>query len=122
MGALQTFSEADDPRLTLYVLICGGSNGGGGAANIHAASIFLGGEGEGGTANFDGDYTAIKTAPTYFVTKTNTDHIACARNNLAPWIAFMRLTWCGEKKYQRELLDGGTFCKSPWLACKSKNL
>ena len=62
------------------------------------------------------------TAPSWFVTKTNTDHIYCARNNLAPWVAFMRMEWCGEKeKYQKELMDGGTFCKTPWLACKSKN-
>jgi hypothetical protein len=122
MGALQSFSEAADPRLTLYVLVCGGGNGTGGAANIHAPSIFLGGEGEGGTQNFEGDYAAIKTAPSYFVTKTMTDHIYCARNNLQPWIAFMRMTWCGDMQYQAELLDGGTFCKAPWLACKSKNL
>jgi hypothetical protein len=124
MGALLTFSESMNDKLSLYVLVCGGGNGTGGAADIHAPSIFLGGEGEGGTANFEGDYAAIKTAPSYFVTKTMTDHIYCARNNLAPWVAFMRMTWCGEAdkaKYQKELMDGGTFCKSPWLACKSKN-
>jgi hypothetical protein len=122
MGALQSFTEADDPRLTLYVLVCGGGGGGTGAANIHAPSIFLGGEGEGGTTQFAGDYAAIDTEPSVFVTKTDTDHIYCARNNLAPWIAFMRWTWCGDTQYKQEFLDGGTYCKAPWLDCQTKNL
>ena len=120
LGALETFQFAADPRLTLYVLVCGGANGGTGAADIHAPSIFLGGEGEGGTANFAGDYAEITKAPSIFVTKTDTDHIYCARNNLAPWVAFMRWNFCGEEKYKKEFMPDGTYCKAPWLACMSK--
>jgi hypothetical protein len=121
LGALETFQYASDPRLKLYVLVCGGSGSGTtGAANIHGPSIFLGGEGEGGTTNFRADYMAITKSPSVFVTKTSTDHIACARNNLAPWVAFMRWQFCGEEKWKAEFQADGTYCKSPWLACMSK--
>jgi hypothetical protein len=121
LGALETFQSADDPRLGLYVLVCGGSGSGTtGAANIHAPSIFLGGEGEAGTMNFAADYMAITKAPSVFVTKTMTDHIYCARNNLGPWVAFMRWQFCGEDKWKKEFAADGTYCKSPWLACQSK--
>jgi hypothetical protein len=120
MGALTTLAMADDPRLTLYILVCGGSGSGTtGAANMHAPSIFLGGEGESGTANFEADYAATKS-PSIFITKTSTDHIMCARNNMAPWTAFMRWQLYGEEKWKKDLFDNGTYCKSPWLACKSK--
>jgi hypothetical protein len=122
LGALETFQYADDPRLSLYVLVCGGANGGTGAADIHGPSIFLGGEDEGGTVNFEGDYAEVSKAPTVFVTKTMTTHVPCARNNLAPWVAFMRWNWCGEAKYKAEFMTGGTYCKAPWLECKSKGL
>jgi hypothetical protein len=123
LGALETFQVASDPRLNLYVLVCGGSTSGTtGAANIHGPSIFLGGEGESGTMNFEGDYGAITKASSIFVTKTMTDHIYCARNNLAPWVAFMRWNFCGEDKWKKEFMPDGTYCKSPWLACKSKGL
>jgi hypothetical protein len=121
LGALETFQSADDPRVNLYVLVCGGSGTGTtGAANIHGPSIFLGGEGEAGTMNFDADYNAITKAPSVFVTKTMTDHIYCARNNLGPWVAFMRWQFCGEDKWKKEFEPMGTYCSSPWLACKSK--
>jgi dienelactone hydrolase len=121
LGALETFQSASDPRAGLYVLVCGGSTSGTtGAANIHGPSIFLGGEGESGTTNFANDYKAITKAPSVFVTKTSTDHIYCARNNLAPWVAFMRWQLCGEDKWKKEFAADGTYCKSPWLACQSK--
>ena len=123
LGALETFQYASDPRLKLYVLVCGGSGSGTtGAANIHGPSIFLGGEGEGGTTNFRADYMAIKSDLSVFVTKTSTDHIACARNNLAPWVAFMRWQFCAEDKWKAEFDAAGTYCKSPWLACMTKNV
>lgn len=124
LGALETFQFASDPRLKTYVLVCGGSGSGTtGAANIHAPSIFLGGEGEGGTTNFAADYDAIKDQPSVFVTKTSTDHIYCARNNLGPWVAFMRWNLCGEEaQWKKEFMPDGTYCKSPWLACKTKGL
>ena len=123
MGALQTFSEAKDPRLSLYVLVCGGcmsGSGGCGAADIHAPTVILGGDTDIGTPNFEGDYDEIKS-PVAFLTKDGTDHIACARNNLAPWVAFMRMTWCsGEKdKYMPDFSNGGTYCKTPWK-CMTK--
>jgi hypothetical protein len=121
LGALETFQAAADPRIGLYVLVCGGSGSGTtGAANIHAPSIFLGGEGESGTTNFEPDYAAITKAPSVFVTKTMTDHIYCARNNLAPWVAFMRWQFCGEDKWKAEFMANGTYSKTPWLASKSK--
>jgi hypothetical protein len=121
LGALETFEAAADPRIDLYVLVCGGSGSGTtGAADIHAPSIFLGGEGEAGTMNFGADYMAITKAPSVFVTKTMTDHIYCARNNLGPWVAFMRWQFCGEDKWKKEFQPDGTYCKSPWLACMSK--
>jgi hypothetical protein len=120
MGALQSMSESADPRLKLTVLVCGGASGSGGANNINYPSIFLGGEGEAGTTNFQGDYAQV-TGLSIFVTKTNTDHIYCARNNLAPWVAFMRWQLCGEDKWKKEFMPDGTYCKSPWLACMTKN-
>lgn len=124
LGALETFQGAKDPRITTYILVCGGSGSGTtGAADIHAPSIFLGGEGEGGTMNFVADYDAIKMQPSVFVTKTDTDHIYCARNNLGPWVAFMRWNLCGEEaQWKEEFAPDGTFCKSPWLACKAKDV
>jgi hypothetical protein len=119
MGALQSLSESMDPRLKLTVLVCGGAGGGGGGANITYPSIFLGGEGEAGTQNFVGDYAEVK-ALSIFITKTNTDHIYCARNNLAPWVAFMRWQLCGEDKWKKEFMPDGTYCKAPWLACMTK--
>jgi hypothetical protein len=119
MGALQSMSESMDPRLKLTVLVCGGAGGGGGAANINYPSIFLGGEGEGGTMNFVPDYGEV-TGLSIFITKTSTDHIYCARNNLAPWVAFMRWQLCGEEQWKKEFMPDGTYCKSPWLACMTK--
>ena len=124
LGALETFQFAADPRLSLYVLVCGGSTSGTtGAANIHGPSIYLGGQGEGGTTNFANDYKNTTKAPSVFVTKTSTDHIACARNNLGPWVAFMRWNFCGEEaQWKKEFMPDGTYCKSPWLACQTKGL
>jgi hypothetical protein len=122
-GALETFGVASDPRLNLYVLVCGGSGSGTtGAANIHGPSIFLGGEGESGTTNFQADYKAITKGSSIFITKTMTDHIYCARNNLGPWVAFMRWNFCGEDKWKKEFMPDGTYCKAPWLACMTKGL
>jgi hypothetical protein len=121
MGALQSFSEADDPRLKLAVLVCGGASGGSGAADMSYPTIFLGGQGEGGTVNFAGDYAEV-TGLSVFVTKTDTAHVPCARNNLGPWVAFMRWQFCGEEKWKAEFMPDGTYCKAPWLACMTKNL
>ncbi len=119
LGALTTFAMASDPRLKLYVLVCGGSGSGTtGAADIHAPAIILGGDSDPGTPNFEPDYSAI-TQPVVFLTKTGTDHIYCARNNLAPWVAFMRWQFCGETQWKADFFDGGTYCKVPWT-CKSK--
>lgn len=121
MGALQSMSEADDDRLKLTVLVCGGAGGGGGAAKIDYPSVFLGGVGEGGTRNFAGDYAEV-TGLSVFVTRTSTDHIYCARDNMGPWVAFMRWHLCGEEaQWKKEFMAGGTFCKAPWEACMSKN-
>jgi hypothetical protein len=107
--------------ITLYILVCGGSGSGTtGAANIHAPAIILGGDTDTGTPNFRADYDAIKT-PVIFVIRSGTDHIACARNNIAPWIAFMRWQLYGEEKWKNEFFDNGTYCKSPWNSCESKN-
>lgn len=121
LGALTTMAMADDDRLGLYVLVCGGcmsGRGGCGAADIHAPTVILGGDTDTGTPNFEGDYAEI-TAPVVFLTKSNTGHIACARNNLAPWVAFMRWQLCGEDAWKPKFLAGGEFCSSPWT-CKSK--
>ena len=121
MGALQSFSEADDPRLKLAVLVCGGANGGSGAANMSYPTIFLGGDGEGGTINFAGDYAEV-TGLSIFITHGSTDHIYCARDNLGPWVAFMRWQLCGEEaKWKKEFEPGGTYCQGDWLACMTKN-
>jgi hypothetical protein len=124
LGSLTTMKMAKDPRLTVYVLVCGGSfsgTGGGGAADIHAPAIILGGDSDNpGTPNFEGDYKEIKT-PAIFLTKNGTDHIACARNNLMPWTAFLRWNFYGEDKWKPNFLEGGEYCKTPWK-CKSKGL
>jgi hypothetical protein len=120
MGSLLTMSEAADPRLNLYVLVCGGAGGGGGANDIHGPTIILGGDTDIGTPNYEGDYDEI-TTPVVFLTKSGTDHIACARNNLTAWVAFMRMNWCGEEaKYKPDFMEGGVYCKDPW-ECKSKS-
>ena len=122
MGALQSMSESDDARLKLTVLVCGGAGGGGGAAKITYPSIFLGGKGEGGTMNFVGDFAEVK-ALSVFVTQSTTDHIYCARDNMGPWVAFMRWHLCGEEaKWKKEFMEGGTYCKTPWEACMGKML
>jgi hypothetical protein len=122
MGALQSMSESDDDRLKLTVLVCGGAGGGGGAAKIDYPSIFLGGTGESGTRNFVADYGEVK-GPSVFVTHTMADHISCARDNMGPWVAMMRWHLCGEEeKWKKEFQEGGTYCKAPWEACKSKGL
>jgi len=122
MGALQSMSESADPRLKLTVLVCGGAGGGGGAAKIDYPSIFLGGTGESGTRNFVADYGEVK-GPSVFVTHTMADHISCARDNMGPWVAMMRWHLCGEEeKWKKEFQEGGTYCKSPWEACKTKGL
>lgn len=118
MGSFQTFSQAADPRLTLYILVCGGG-GGANAANIHAPTLILGGDDDFATSGFNQDYERI-TKPVVFLIKNGTDHVACARQNLAPWTAFMRWYWYGEEaKYKADFMDGGIYCKSPWT-CKSK--
>jgi Alpha/beta hydrolase family len=122
LGALTTMAMAADPRLTLYVLVCGGcmsGNGGCGAADIHAPTVILGGDTDIGTPNFMGDYDEIKS-PVAFVIKDGTDHIACARNNLAPWVAFMRWQFYGEEKYKPDFLTGA-YCKTPWK-CMNKGI
>jgi hypothetical protein len=122
MGALQSMSEAADPRLKMTVLVCGGASGGGGADKITYPSIFLGGVGESGTRNFAGDYAEVKGL-SVFVTHSMTDHVACARDNMGPWVAFMRWHLCGEEaKWKKEFMAGGTYCKSPWQACMGKML
>jgi hypothetical protein len=121
MGALQSMSEADDDRLKLYVLVCGGSGGGNGADAIDEPAIFLGGQGLGDTTNFEGDYAEV-TGPTVFVRHTNTDHVGCARDNLGPWVAFMRWHFCSEDKWKKEFERGGAYCMGEWAACETKNL
>jgi hypothetical protein len=122
LGSLTTMKMAADPRLTSYILVCGGcmsGNGGCGAKDIHGPTVILGGDDDIGTPNFEGDYKEM-TAPVVFLTKSGTDHIACARNNLAPWVAFMRWQLGGEDKWKDKFFDGGEFCKAPWI-CKSKS-
>jgi hypothetical protein len=121
MGALQSMSEADDDRLKLYVLVCGGAGGGGGADAIDNPTIFLGGTGLGDTRNFEGDYAETK-GPTVFIRFGMTDHIYCARDNLGPWVAFMRWQFCGEEKWKKEFEPGGFYCTGEWDECETKNL
>lgn len=121
LGALTTMAMASDPRLNLYVLVCGGcmtGNGGCGAADIHGPTVILGGDTDTGTPNFEGDYDEI-TSPVVFVTKDGTGHVPCARNNLSPWVAFMRWHFCGEDQWRPKFFDGGEYCATPW-ECKSK--
>jgi hypothetical protein len=117
-GALTTMKMSKDPRLTLYILVCGGGSGNSGAGDIHGPTVILGGDTDIGTPNFEGDYTQIKS-PVVFLTKNGTDHIACARNNLAPWTGFMRWQFYGEEKWKPYFFEGGEYCKTPWK-CKSK--
>jgi len=120
MGALTTFAMADYAPLTHYILVCGGSFGAPmGAEKIHGPTIILGGDTDSGTPNFEDDYEAIPS-PVIFLIKSGTDHIACARNNLEPWTAFMRWQLYGETKWKADFFDGGKYCKAPWDSCASK--
>ena len=121
MGALLSMSEAKDDRLKATVLVCGGAGGGGGAADITYPSIFLGATGEGGTQNFQGDYAEVK-GPSIFVTAKMSDHVACGRDNMSPWLAFLRWRLCDEEAlWKKEFMAGGTFCTGKWEACMDKN-
>ncbi len=120
MGALTTFAMADYAPLTHYILVCGGSFGAPmGAEKIHGPTIILGGDTDSGTPNFEDDYEAIPS-PVIFLIKSGTDHIACARNNLEPWTAFMRWQLYGEEKWKADFFDGGKYCAAPWDSCASK--
>ena len=102
----------------VVVLVWGGG-GGAGPAQIHAPTLILGGDSDFATSGYNGDFDRI-TEPVVFLIKSGTDHIACARNNLAPWTAFMRWHWYGEEaKYKADFLDGGIYCEGPW-ACGTK--
>lgn len=120
LGALTTLAMAGFEPITHYVLVCGGSGGGGGAANIHGPALYLGGVGEGGTVNFEGDFAQTPTEA-LFIIKEATDHIMCARNNMAPWTAFLRWQLYGEEQWKGDLFDGGKYCTPPWASCESKN-
>jgi pimeloyl-ACP methyl ester carboxylesterase len=121
LGALETFQYAADPRLAGYVLVCGGTmSGTSKASDIHGPSIYLGGKGESGTTNFHANDWPATKGTSVFITHSTTDHIQCARDNLGPWVAFMRWTFCGEEQWKAEFMPGGTFCKSPWEACETK--
>ena len=120
LGALTTFAMADFAPLTHYILVCGGSFGAPtGADKIHGPTIILGGDTDSGTPNFEDDYAAIPT-PVIFLIKSGTDHIACARNNLEPWTAFMRWQLYGETKWKADFFMGGKYCNAPWDSCESK--
>jgi hypothetical protein len=42
---------------------------------------------------------------------------------MGPWVAMMRWHLCGEEaKWKKEFMEGGTYCKAPWEACKTKGL
>ena len=121
MGALLSLSESKDDRLKGTVLVCGGAGGGSGAANITYPSLFLGATGEGGTNNFKGDYAEVK-GPSIFVTAKMSDHVACGRDNMSPWLAFLRWRLCDEEAiWKKEFMAGGTFCMGKWEACMEKN-
>ena len=120
MGSLNTLTASNDPRVKASILVCGGGRGGAGAAMFHSPSLYLGGVGEMGTVNYEGDYEETP-APTVFLIKEDTDHIYCARNNMAPWVGFLRWNLAGEEKYKPDFTDmSGIYCKSPW-ECRSKN-
>lgn len=124
LGSLETLDFADDPRLTTYVFVCGGTFAGGmsPAGKIHAPAIYLGGKGEMGTVQYESlDWPATK-GPAVFVKHSNTTHVACARDDLGPWVAFMRWNMCGEEKWKPEFMPGGTYCKAPFEACETKGL
>jgi hypothetical protein len=94
----------------LYILICGGTGSDTtGAMDIHAPAIILAGDSDPGTPNFEPDYSVFKTS-VVFLTKTGTDNIYCARNDLALWAALMR--------WQFYCFDMREYCKDPWT-CKS---
>lgn len=121
MGSLTTFAMAGWAPLTHHVLVCGGSFGAPtGAQNIKVPTIILGGDTDSGTPNYQDDFEVIK-GPVIFLVKSRTDHIACARNNLEPWTAWMRWQLYGEEKWKAEFFPGGKFCKAPWNSCKSRN-
>ncbi len=121
LGSLETFQMASDPRLNLYVLVCGGTMGGASkAGDIHGPSIYLGGKGESGTTNYERNDWPVTKGDSVFVKHSTTDHIQCARDNLAPWVAFTRWHFCGEPQWKADFMPNGTFCKSPWEACEMK--
>lgn len=121
MGALLSLSESKDDRLKATVLVCGGAGGGGGGDGITYPSLFLGATGEAGTNNFKGDYAEVK-GPSIFVTAKMSDHVACGRDNMSPWLAFLRWRLCDEEAlWKKEFMAGGTFCTGKWEACMEKN-
>lgn len=121
-GSLTTFQIASDPRIRLFVLICGGSGSGmTGAMNIQEYTLLLGGADDtAATPNFEADFAALN-GPGFFMTKSATGLTDCAKNNLEPWVAFMRWRFC----YDTDLSGGflnfdGKYCTAPWT-CKISN-
>lgn len=117
-GSLTTFKIASDPRIRLFVFICGGSGSGTtGAMSIQEYTLLLGGADDtSATPNFEADFAAID-GPTFFITKDATGLTDCAKNNLEPWVAFMRWRFCAGPGGGFTNNETARYCTAPWT-CK----
>lgn len=105
------------------MLVCGGTmSGASKAGDMHAPSIYLGGTGESGTNNYLKNDWPVTKGTSVFITHSSTTHVACARDNLGPWVAFMRWNSCGEEQWKADFMPGGTFCKAPWQERQPKGV
>ncbi|MBN1652149.1 MAG: hypothetical protein JXA30_00055 [Deltaproteobacteria bacterium] len=118
-GSFTTYAMGDDPRLVTTIQVCGGRSGAG--ANLRAPVLILGASGDMATPGFTGDYQAIN-APVVFLTFQGSDHIMCARDNLVPWVSWLRWHLGGEEFRRDEFVETATspYCKPPW-ECQVKN-
>jgi hypothetical protein len=127
MGSLNTLIAGPDPRVGTTVNVCGGSGTGTtGAADYHSPALYLGEVNEGGTINFTADFDATPSPVVFLIHESTNnnlnDHIMCARDNMAAWIAWLRWQLAGETKWKTNFfLPDGIYCKSPWASCESKN-
>ena len=122
LGALATLNMAEDPRLKLYVLVCAGCRPLGGlcgGSGLHGPTLILRAGTGVGSPDLDSDYDGI-SAPLVVVVNHDSDHVQCASNNLAPWVAFMRWQFCDEDQWRPRFFDRGAYCTGTW-ECENRN-
>ncbi|MET0286703.1 MAG: hypothetical protein ABW352_19640 [Polyangiales bacterium] len=114
-GSISTFAMADDPRLTTTLHVAGGSFDGNGSSKLKKPTAYiLGASDTLATPNGQRDYTATKV-PVFMTVMDGVDHIAAARQGLAPITAWLRWHLAGEDERKAQFLGADCeFCKGKY--------